>query len=1471
MKNAQSYTLQRLSLIALSGVVIVGFLLGLMQFAVITARATRGDGNLAFEAVGLYQDPTPPIFASGTPPATLTPGPPPTATPTPNPYLRQQCASLIQNGNFEDTALMSLWHYSQSDEHVTRTSVVRWLAPGESFSMFLPASNVGGVPRHPWLYQEFVLPSWVLTPAQETGSKLTLSLHVGLHPEGAPEPDPLYVALLDQSGLITLTEPITIATGADTPVIYVNLPNNNDWIYKTIDLANHFNLVDYKNQTLRLHFYSPNPNGTYTTRFFLDNVGLTLCTTQDDSGLSLTIDPPRSTTVSAGETLTLTHVLTYAGRRAIPDVLNLTADSASWPPIWSPLTTTLTPGQPTPVTVNLSAPIDAADFALNVLTLTVTGPGSLSDSVIDTVTVAAPQRLENEVTLFGVSQPVITLTAGASVVWRNQTSETHRLAPTCADLLPAPVIIYLPLVLKSAGGFASSGPVWLSTTPISATIAAGGTYTHTFTAAGSFDYCVSSALAQTNSVIVLPGPPADFRLAVTPHSQTVTSAQGAPYDLHLNALYGFSQPVSLSLSGLPGSAQIEPPVVVSPTSKTRLIITPSLSVAGGTHPLAALAQSGSISHSVPLSLTVLSLEPDFAINVMPLTQTTVLEQETSLLVELTALNGFTAPLTLTVTQAPTETLTRFAVSPVIPSANTVLTVTATASAPLGLHPLTIQATSGHLTHTATAVLSITHPNLDVAIVLDRSGSMEFDPVSYGNWERTQTPQEPNPSGNPVRWADYFTYPANGVIYPVGYNDGDDSDGGFGHPLISGPGGVCDTSPANLDDFTYIEDGNHYIVMEAELYSYNNTTADPVLRETGKGYWALQRGEGNYGETPPYYTSTGTSLDARPAHMAHHPSLTSYTTALYGFHYSLSHAQNNDAPLLEYDFKFRNGSTFNWSGNAYVWVRVHAGRGLDVDDNNFGDTVGPSNDIYWTLVPETDDGDLAMDAIGFNPNTIKPAQNIPNIPINNGTGWHWVRLQDPVAIDTTNIYRLYIYAGAAGISIDRIAVTDNATTNPGNLPTGVRDGTITATTGSGFRAACSPCNVIYGENIGVVGSGTPYELDDCGPTLPYAQPIDQSLDPIFADFENPMRSAKEAVKLFVTKLDPEKDQVGFVSYTTGSNVGTGNTDIYKTELACLRRVGVYACNAPTISYTHVLRDIEDVSATASTNTGAGMKAGLEVLGIDLYNVQPPGPTNCGGNHCSRGASAQRIMILLTDGIPNADPNGACDDTNPGNLLPIGAAPDNGAHRCPLYFAQQAAYRGVTVYVIGLGYGVNSDYLKAVAELGGGQYYFSASGADLDLIYNEIKRTGLPQGPNHCEVLPLAIQEDALTGLSEGDILSAIQQGAGSGNFLFTRWRDGNSAVPWITALTNSEAYLTAAVEHPWLSQVDYLNPTDATDYALEIGDMVWVFAGQIGSSAVTDALITRRGQFGPPAGVGYKFRRRPESDGPYHRLHQISAD
>ena len=207
-------------------------------------------------------------------------------TPPPPPGLLA-CQTAIQNGNFEDDTLMSLWHYAGISEQVTRTSVPHYFGIGQSFSMLLPATEISGLPRHPWIYQEFDMPSWVITPTVNGGTSLNLTLHTAVNPEGVDDPDPLLVSLQDQTGN-TLTEfsPITITTGATPPFIDPNNPdpNNSEWVLHTINVADGFSpaasLLNYQSQRLRLYLNSPNPNNTASTRFYIDNVDLQVCTQQ---------------------------------------------------------------------------------------------------------------------------------------------------------------------------------------------------------------------------------------------------------------------------------------------------------------------------------------------------------------------------------------------------------------------------------------------------------------------------------------------------------------------------------------------------------------------------------------------------------------------------------------------------------------------------------------------------------------------------------------------------------------------------------------------------------------------------------------------------------------------------------------------------------------------------------------------------------------------------------------------------------------------------------------------------------------------------------------------------------------------------------------------------------------------------------------------------------------------------------------
>jgi len=584
---------------------------------------------------------------------------------------------------------------------------------------------------------------------------------------------------------------------------------------------------------------------------------------------------------------------------------------------------------------------------------------------------------------------------------------------------------------------------------------------------------------------------------------------------------------------------------------------------------------------------------------------------------------------------------------------------------------------------ATQVTSNTCP-LDVVVVLDRSGSMEFNPVCLGCWERTET-AGPH-AGDTPPYSGYYTYPDNGVAYPLSITDTE---------IIS----ACATSPPPSE--TYYDDGSYkYIIIEAELYSANNSVVDTNFWATGKGYWAIQRGERNYPNGS--YPSTGTSVDEIGMHVAHHPDITFYPdTQPYGQFYTLGDAMSGNAPRLDYDFSFVPGEWGN--GNAYVWVRVHAGRtvccGLDPRDDN---GITNRDTMYWQIEDLDDPG--RSTAVYEN----REARADLDQP------WTWVRLDDEpdVLNDKSHRYRLHIWAGSSGYSIDRIVITDNPSSsgNGGNGGALGNARTASVTAGSASRAACDPCNPIYGLTV---GPGTSYPVCTFFSTPVTA--TNNLLDPIWGDEEAPMRGVKESVKRGIRQFDPRRDQVGLVSF---NNSATKNA-----QLECLERYpDTCVGGSNPISFTNVLRAVEDVEAISATNIADGMKQGLEVLGFDPYNEGQSANCEAGGS-CGRGAAAGKVMILLTDGIPNRNPGGACaasdwypdaDDPNRVNIRYNG----DDDYDCMLWFAEDAHAHGVRIYTIGLGYGVDSEVLREVAERGDGQYYFSVSAEDLDMVFEEI---------------------------------------------------------------------------------------------------------------------------------------------------------
>jgi Flp pilus assembly protein TadG len=582
-------------------------------------------------------------------------------------------------------------------------------------------------------------------------------------------------------------------------------------------------------------------------------------------------------------------------------------------------------------------------------------------------------------------------------------------------------------------------------------------------------------------------------------------------------------------------------------------------------------------------------------------------------------------------------------------------------------------------------------NLDIAVVFDNSGSMEGDTICYDCWHKT--------SNDIIN----YPFPSNGTYNPISYT------ALFSNSLC----GVASTP--------YITGTNRYIIMEAELYARDYSDWHRAARQTGVGYWALQRG-GTDNNRSSSIEGTLTDFNAggnRSAHMAANPYWTYGQDhppgPLFGRFYSVQDAEDGLAPRLDYNF------TPNWSGTTYVWARVQGG-GLYSYDNDFTDHyTRDANKLTWAV----DGGTPVQDAqaptcnavydyagcylsyvIHDDANCSPGDQNCPG-------KWAWVRLGS-VSVTSGTLHTLNLWAGSPGYEVDKIVLTNDSSPS---LGTSTSNDVLTrnngrgrpATRGSAQGAACDPCNPIYGLAVDSSMCTTPYFRD----VVPVGGgTVNLLADDLFGDRE-PLRTSEDAAKTFVMKLQPQYDQVGFVGFN-----GTANQ---QSELACLRRTQIaqgssLACysGSSAISYTNVLTTIEHQVARDGTSIAEGMRNGLEVLGANVDGRS--GVNNdCNGSigsACGR-PGAKRVMILMTDGSPNAKPGGACDDDQ--SLWPYNSDP---TFDCVMYYAKKARQSNTVIYTIGLGNGVIPELLQAVADETYGTYYFAPNPSKLNDIFDQI---------------------------------------------------------------------------------------------------------------------------------------------------------
>ncbi len=656
-------------------------------------------------------------------------------------------------------------------------------------------------------------------------------------------------------------------------------------------------------------------------------------------------------------------------------------------------------------------------------------------------------------------------------------------------------------------------------------------------------------------------------------------------------------------------------------------------------------------------------------------------------------------------------------------------------------------------------------NLDISVVFDMSGSMQFDTIGYGFYE----PYGDGTTGwtslnygntypqaqfvNPIPVKHLPTKDKNGSNSSVTYGFADSS------PALPSPANK--RQPNNTGDLCWGRDSNTsqplpkgggtptlWVVMEGELYSLNSSLLAGPFRQPGRGYWAVQHTDWrtvhrmiNTGWDPDSSFAVGATpilpsdSDYTGSWVSHHPYVSwAIGTIPFGHDYTLTEVQANpnDVPSLEYDFVTSSDWDLSGSGGnndeTRIWVRSQRG-------GSFGDS---NRNIYWAVYAYSDlhgaaNGDpTAATPLGSGQIETMDEANTGSSGANYGGAdsdrWRWRELTNgSTALDLNNglRYVLKIWAGGVAYDIDQIVIgNQNDDDFSSNLDAGATN--LQATPGSAFRQACNRCNPIYGLQV------NPSDCTADNDSFPGITVAVDNGDPLqnrlYGGYQ-PIRDAKEAVKRFIGQLNPQFDQVGVASYSTNTP-SSG-----RVELRCRRYLSAAQCFQGTspISYTEVLDTLEILPPDGSTNMAGGMLKGLEMLGVDADSTGLDNSCSTSTAHCSRGGSARRVMIVMSDGVANKNPRNqgissvncyAVDLYQP-NLGDdsSGADSEDRAKDCALHYATIAANNNVTIYTIGLGNGVDTNLMETIATLPGsdGEYFSAASSAQLDGIFDTILKS------------------------------------------------------------------------------------------------------------------------------------------------------
>ena len=232
--------------------------------------------------------------------------------------------------------------------------------------------------------------------------------------------------------------------------------------------------------------------------------------------------------------------------------------------------------------------------------------------------------------------------------------------------------------------------------PGNVTYATPGTYTASLTVT---DNRGLTSVAATRRVTV-----SDFSLSATPGSRTVVPGAGTSYTATVTPVTGFTGTVTFSVTGLPsGVSAAFTPTSVATSGSTTMNVSTTSAATPGSYPLTIHGTSGPRVRTVDVTLVV---NGDFSISVTPTSRTITRGGVATYTVTITAGQGFSGTVTLSVSGGPARATTTWKPVSVVNAGTSVLTIDTDPNVQRRTRTLLITGTGGGRSHSVNATLIV---------------------------------------------------------------------------------------------------------------------------------------------------------------------------------------------------------------------------------------------------------------------------------------------------------------------------------------------------------------------------------------------------------------------------------------------------------------------------------------------------------------------------------------------------------------------------------------------------------------------------------------------------------------------------------------------------------------------------------------------------------------------------------------------